>query len=319
MSNPDLAARKRLTKRTSALQRQETLIGYAFILPALIVFLVFVAFPFFASIGLSFTKWNFLGGWKKLKWVGLQNFANLARDRRFGQAFANTFIYSIATVPTSILLALVLAYILNNKVYCRKLLRMAFFIPYISSAVALAAVFKFMFRDDGVINSILLALGIKNPPQWFVSLQLNKIPIIVMVIWTAVGYELVIYMSALQSVPTSLYEAADIDRATGMQKFFYITLPMVSPTTFYLVIVRMIAVFKIFSSVNIMTMAPPPTPTPPWWWKSTATPLAATSLAMPQRSPWCCSCSFSSLPCSTSGDRRSGFIIKERRTPHEKE
>ena len=220
MSNPDLAARKRLTKRTSALQRQETLIGYAFILPALIVFLVFVAFPFFASIGLSFTKWNFLGGWKKLKWVGLQNFANLARDRRFGQAFANTFIYSIATVPTSILLALVLAYILNNKVYCRKLLRMAFFIPYISSAVALAAVFKFMFRDDGVINSILLALGIKNPPQWFVSLQLNKIPIIVMVIWTAVGYELVIYMSALQSVPASLYEAADIDRATGMQKFF---------------------------------------------------------------------------------------------------
>lgn len=257
MSNPDLAAPKRLTKRTSALQRQETLIGYAFILPALIVFLVFVAFPFFASIGLSFTKWNFLGGWKKLKWVGLQNFANLARDRRFGQAFANTFIYSIATVPTSILLALVLAYILNNKVYCRKLLRMAFFIPYISSAVALAAVFKFMFRDDGVINSILLALGIKNPPQWFVSLQLNKIPIIVMVIWTAVGYELVIYMSALQSVPTSLYEAADIDRATGMQKFFYITLPMVSPTTFYLVIVRMIAVFKIFSSVNIMTMGSP--------------------------------------------------------------
>ena len=257
MSNPDLAARKRLTKRTSALQRQETLIGYAFILPALIVFLVFVAFPFFASIGLSFTKWNFLGGWKKLKWVGLQNFANLARDRRFGQAFANTFIYSIATVPTSILLALVLAYILNNKVYCRKLLRMAFFIPYISSAVALAAVFKFMFRDDGVINSILLALGIKNPPQWFVSLQLNKIPIIVMVIWTAVGYELVIYMSALQSVPASLYEAADIDRATGMQKFFYITLPMVSPTTFYLVIVRMIAVFKIFSSVNIMTMGSP--------------------------------------------------------------
>ena len=239
MSNPDLAARKRLTKRTSALQRQETLIGYAFILPALIVFLVFVAFPFFASIGLSFTKWNFLGGWKKLKWVGLQNFANLARDRRFGQAFANTFIYSIATVPTSILL------------------RMAFFIPYISSAVALAAVFKFMFRDDGVINSILLALGIKNPPQWFVSLQLNKIPIIVMVVWTAVGYELVIYMSALQSVPASLYEAADIDRATGMQKFFYITLPMVSPTTFYLVIVRMIAVFKIFSSVNIMTMGSP--------------------------------------------------------------
>lgn len=254
MTNLDLSARKRLSKRSSALQRQENLIGYAFILPALIVFLVFVAFPFFASIGLSFTKWNFLGGWKKLKWIGLKNFTDLAKDRSFRYALGNTFVYTITTVPTSILLSLVLAYILNNKVYCRKLLRMAFFIPYISSAVALAAVFKFMFRDDGVINSVLLSLGVKNPPQWFVNLRLNKIPIIVMVIWTAVGYELVIYMSALQSVPTSLYEAADIDRANGVQKFFYITLPMVSPTTFYLVIVRMIAVFKIFSSVNVMTM-----------------------------------------------------------------
>ncbi len=254
MSNSDIAARKQLTRRTSALQRQENLIGYAFILPALFVFLVFVAFPFFASIGLSFTKWNFLGGWKKLKWVGLKNFVDLTKDRYFRQAFINTFIYAITTVPTSILLALVLAYILNNKVYCRKLLRMAFFVPYISSAVALAAVFKFMFRDDGVINSVLTSLGVANPPQWFVNLSLNKIPIIVMVIWTAVGYELVIYMSALQSVPTSLYEAADIDQANNVQKFFYITLPMVSPTTFYLIIVRMIAVFKIFTSVNVMTM-----------------------------------------------------------------
>lgn len=235
-------------------KRKENLIGYAFVLPALIAFLLFIALPFFASLGLSFTSWNFIGGWKKLKWVGLDNFVQISKDLRFKQAIGNTFIYAITTVPTSIIMALMLAYVLNGKIYFKKTLRMAFFIPYISSTVALAAVFKFMFRDDGIINSILSMLGMTNLPQWFADLSLNKIPIIALVIWTAIGYELIIYMSALQNVPTSLYEAADIDGASGFKKFVKITIPLVSPTTFYLVIIRLIATFKIFSSVEIMTM-----------------------------------------------------------------
>ena len=249
---------KQSRRNFSRMQRQENLIGYAFILPALLAFLILVAFPFFASIGLSFTKWNFIGGWKKLKWVGTDNFVKIwgyiVKKKRFYNALVNTLVYAVTTVPTSIILALILAYVLNNKVFFKRTLRMAFFIPYISSTVALSAVFKFMFRDDGVINSVLMSLGVTNPPDWFVNLDLNKIPIIIMVIWTAIGYELVIYMSALQNVPTSLYEAADIDGANNVQKFWSVTMPMVSPTTFYLLIVRMIAVFKIFSSVNIMTL-----------------------------------------------------------------
>lgn len=240
------------------MQREENFVGYLFVFPALLCFIVFVAFPFAASIGLSFTKWNFLGGWSSLKWVGFDNFQKIfreiARQRRFYHAIINTLIYTVTTVPTSILISLVLAYILNNKVFLRRTLRMAFFIPYISSAVALAAVFKFMFREDGIINNTLSVLGAANPPDWFANLSLNRIPIILLVIWTAVGYELVIYMSALQNVPFTLYEAADIDGASTAKKFWYITMPMVSPTTFYLVIVRLIAVFKIFTSVNIMTM-----------------------------------------------------------------
>lgn len=235
-------------------KRKENLIGYLFITPALLAFLIFIAFPFFASLGLSFTSWNFLGGLKKLKWIGFENFADIASDKRFIQAIINTFIYAAATVPVSILMALVLAYVLNGKVYFRKSLRMAFFIPYISSAVALSAVFKFLFRDDGVINVFLSSLGMQNPPRWFANLQLDKIPIITLVIWTAIGYELIIYMSALQNVPSSLYEAAEIDGASGFVKFLKITMPLVSPTTFYLVVVRLIATFKIFASVNIMTM-----------------------------------------------------------------
>ena len=236
-------------------KRKENLIGYLFVMPALIAFLVFIAFPFFASIGLSFTEWNFLGGWKRLKWVGLENFTEITKDMRFKQAIINTFVYTIATVPTSIIVALGLAYLLNNKVHFKKTLRMAFFIPYISNTVALAAVFKFMFRDDGIINAMLSnVFHVTNTPSWFADPSYNKIPIILLVIWTAIGYEMVIYMAALQNVPVSLYEASEIDGASGWKKFWKITFPLISPTTFYLIIVRFIAVFKIFSSVNIMNL-----------------------------------------------------------------
>lgn len=235
-------------------KRKENLTGWLFVAPMLIAFLVFVAFPFFASIGLSFTKWNFIGGWKRLKWIGLDNFEEMITDTRFIQAIKNTFVYAAATVPTSIIIALGLAYVLNNRVYFKKTLRMAFFIPYISNTVALAAVFKFLFNREGIINRALNALFGMESIDWITTPSVNKIPIILLVIWTALGYELVVYMAALQNVPKNLYEAADIDGASTWKKFWKITFPMISPTTFYLCIVRFIAVFKIFSSVNIITM-----------------------------------------------------------------
>lgn len=235
-------------------KRKENLTGWLFVAPMLIAFLIFVAFPFFASIGLSFTEWNFIGGWKRLKWIGLENFEDMLDDSRFIQAIKNTFVYAAATVPTSILIALGLAYVLNNKVYFKKTMRMAFFIPYISNTVALAAVFKFLFNKEGIINRALNALFGIAAIDWITTPSVNKVPIILLVIWTALGYELVVYMAALQNVPKNLYEAADIDGASGWKKFWKITFPMISPTTFYLCIVRFIAVFKIFSSVNIITM-----------------------------------------------------------------
>ena len=110
-------------------KRKETLTAYAFIAPALIAFLIFIAFPFFASIGLSFTKWNFIGGLKKLKWIGLDNFKEMLSDRRFLNAIKNTFVYAVATVPTSLVIAMGLAFVMNTKVYFKKILRLAFFIP----------------------------------------------------------------------------------------------------------------------------------------------------------------------------------------------
>ncbi len=236
----------------------DNLTAAAFLTPTIIVFFVFVLLPIIFSAVLSFTEWNFLSGLQGIKWVGLKNFRKLFTDKTFHYAVVNTFVYTIATVPLSIIFSLVLAYILNSKVYVKKLLRLCFFIPYISSAVALAAVFKIMFREQGPINMILQnVFAMETLPKWFADSNLNKIPIIVFLIWTSIGYELVIYMAAIQNISPSLTEAAELDGAGSLKRFTKIIVPLISPTTFYLVVVRLIETFKLFTAVNIMTFGTP--------------------------------------------------------------
>lgn len=234
-------------------KRKETLAGYAFISPALITFTVLVAFPMLFTIFLSFTQWNFLSGWDNIKFVGFNNFAKMATDNRFLWGVKNTFVYTLVIVPVSIILALVLAYLLNDKVYMKKSLRLCFFIPYISSSVALAAVFKLLFRENGVVNTVLMnVFGMKEAILWFTDSRFAKIPIMIFVIWVQIGFELIIYMAALQNVPRDLYEAAELDGVSPWKKFWKITFPMISPTTFYLLVVQLIAIFKIFNAIDIM-------------------------------------------------------------------
>lgn len=238
-------------------KKRETLAGWLFLAPALVVFLTLVIIPIFMSLILSFVDWNFLSGISGLKWCGLENFNKLFTvDRKFMLAFTNTLLYAVVTVPISILIALIFAYLLNDKVYLKKFNRMCFFIPYISSMVALTAVFHFLFRSDGPINAILTQVfGVTEVPNWLISTELSKIPISCVVIYAGVGFSLIVYMAALQNVPQELYEAATIDGANGFLKFFKITFPLISPTTFYLCIVRLIAAFKIFTAINAMGMS----------------------------------------------------------------
>ena len=237
---------------------KDNLTAFTFLLPTNVIFITLVVVPIWFSAFLSFTDWNFLSGLSGIKWVGLSNFKKLLADRTFVQAVKNTFIYTIATVPVSIFIALVLAYVLNEKIYGKKFLRLCFFIPYVSNAVALAAVFKVLFRENGPINMFCqYVLRMEELPRWFADSSLNKIPIILFLIWTSIGYELVVYMAAIQNISPSLYEAAEIDGANSFTKFIKITVPLISPTTFYLVIVRLIATFKLFTAVNIMTFGTP--------------------------------------------------------------
>ena len=234
-------------------QKRETIAGWLFLAPALIIFAILVVFPVIMSLCLSFTEWNFLSGLEGIKWKGLANFERLfTRDRKFMMALGNTVFYAFTTAPVSLVIGLLFAFMLNDKVYLRKLNRVFFFIPYICSMVALAAVFRFLFRVDGPINAILnRVLGI-DPVPWLNKTAYNRIPVVCVMIYAAVGYTLIVYMAALQSVPRELYEAATVDGAGALTRFMRITVPMISPTTFYLLIVRLIAAFKAFSALNIM-------------------------------------------------------------------
>ncbi len=243
--------------RMTAMQKKENREGWLFMIPAMIFFISLIIFPVVMSLVLAFTKWNFLTGISGIKWIGVQNFIKIiTRDRRFGMAFRNTILYALTTAPVSIFLALIFAYMINDKVYFKKFNRMCFFIPHISSMVALTAVFRFLFRSDGPINMILVnVFHQEEVPNWLTSTSLCKVPIICVMIYAGIGFCLIVYMAALQGVPRELYEAAAVDGATSMKAFWKITMPLVSPSTFYLCIVRLIAAFKIFTAINVMGMA----------------------------------------------------------------
>lgn len=154
---------------------KENLAAYLFLLPTIIIFLSLVLIPLLSSFVLSFTKWNFISGLKGIKFVGFDNFIKLAKDDYFVSAIKNTLVYTITTVPIIIAVSLGLAYILNGKIYFKKTMRLAFFIPYVCSAVAVSVVFKMLFREDGPINMVLQnVFNVENLPRWFSDGNINK-------------------------------------------------------------------------------------------------------------------------------------------------
>lgn len=245
-----------MKKNVNRLQRSENIAGWCFVMPALIMFLTMTLLPFFISVVVSFLDWNFLKAGDYPKFVGFQHFYDIFTGvNTFKRSFGNTLVYVITIVPMSIIMSLVFAYCMNGRIFGKKALRMMFFAPYICSLVAVGAVFRQLFGGTGLVNQALQSLGlIKEPIQWAVNDKYTKIPVILLSVWSSIGYQLILFTAAMQNVPTSLYEAAKIDGAGGLRRFVSITIPMISPTIFYLVITRMIAVFKIFGSVNILTL-----------------------------------------------------------------
>lgn len=242
-------------KKLTVQQKKNMLNGWLFILPNVLGFLVFIMGPVLASFVLSFTKWD---GFAVPEFVGFQNYIKMFGRESFKISFWNTIYYTAVFVPVTLSLAILAAVLLKNTTRLAKVFRTAFFLPYLSSTVAVAIVWQLLYHPTmGPINTTLMSLGIENPPKWLSSQDWAMLSVIIMSIWRSIGYYMVIYLAALQGIPPMLYEAAEIDGASPVQRFFKITLPSLSPTIFFTLIISVIHSFKVFDQVFILTEGGP--------------------------------------------------------------
>jgi len=226
--------------------------SYLFILPVLIVVTVFVFIPVIASLCLSFTEYDVIN---PPRFVGLKNYATLLfRDPLFWKSVANTCYYVGVVVPFGMCLALALAVLINRIKRFVAFFRTVYFLPMVTSVVAVSVVWKWLYAGDkyGLMNFFLTKLG-AQPVDWLMNPNTTLPAIIVMSIWAGLGYNLLIFLAGLQNIPDFLYEAADIDGASTWQKFMNITIPMLKPTTMFVLIMSTITSFQVFEQVYIMT------------------------------------------------------------------
>ncbi|MEW4368555.1 sugar ABC transporter permease [Paenibacillus sp. JQZ6Y-1] len=236
-------------KKGSSLYRKEKIYGYLFILPPVIGFLLFTLYPALYSIYGSFTDWNGLG---QMNFIGLDNYKVLFTDNFFYTSMYNTFFLMIG-IPIGLLLSLLLALGLNRKIPGTTAFRVIYYVPVISSLAAISILWQWAYNGDyGLVNQFLDLFGIKGP-NWLANTSTVKPAIILMTIWKGLGYSMLLYLAALQSVSRSYYEAAELDGASGFSMFRHITWPMVRPVTFFLVVTNIIGGSQIFTEINIMT------------------------------------------------------------------
>ncbi len=228
---------------------------YLFIAPALIIFLVFSIYPIASMIQLSFFEWDFISPTKLF--VGFQNYITLFQDSGFYQTLSNTFVYMILTVGLGILFGVLLALFLNKKSKVNSFMQSIIFSPYIVSLASISFLWMWLMNTDfGLINYILSIFKI-GPVDWLGSPKIALFSLVIISVWKTVGYNTIIILSALQSIPKHLYEAASLDKANRRQTFLKITFPMISPTLFFLTIVNIIASFKVFDTIQIITQGGP--------------------------------------------------------------
>ena len=242
--------------KKKSLTRRKQLVAYSFILPNLLGFFIFTFVPIVFSLLLSFCEWNSGGD---IKFVGLDNFIQMfTRDKSFWISLKNTIYYTVVTVPVTLGLALFLAILMNKPLKGRVFFRSVLFFPYVASLVAIAVVWMALFNPDrGPINSILMAIGIQNPPRWAASTTWAMPTIIGLTVWKGMGYYMVVYLAALQGVSRDLYEAASLDGANKWQQFTNITWPCVTPTTFYILMMLVVATLKSYDIMYITTQGGP--------------------------------------------------------------
>ena len=254
MTKGNIAGRR---GRRLNLKQREALTGWLFVSPALIGFGIFTFGAILYSLYLSFTDYNLLGS---PEWLGLENYIRaFTNDQYFYQYFGNTFYFALVLVPVVLVISLFLAILINKKVgKIAKAYRVALFLPSITSTVAVSMVWLWIFNPDmGIMNNFLTAIGFHNPPMWLSDPEWSKPALIIMRVWQMSGYYMLLFLAGLQTIPETLYEAAEVDGASSWQKFRRITVPLLSNTTFVVVILLVIESFNMFESIFVMTEGGP--------------------------------------------------------------
>ncbi|WP_242426300.1 sugar ABC transporter permease [Vibrio sp. qd031] len=246
---------KKTPPKSRSFHRFYDINGWSFVLPAVILIALFLLYPIAESLWMSLHS----GKGVVTKFVGLRNVERLFNDPVFLKALSNTFIFLIVQVPIMILLSLILSSCLNQpNLKFRGFFRLAIFLPCVTSLVAYSILFKSMFALDGVINSTLLWLGIiESAIPWMTDPFWAKVMIIIAITWRWTGYNMIFYLSAMQNIDKSIYEAAKIEGVSPVRQFFFITVPLLKPTILFTSIMSTIGTLQVFDEVMNMTQGGP--------------------------------------------------------------
>lgn len=237
---------KVFSKYLSKYQDQPAIAAWLLLAPALIILGIFVVFPIFYLAYLSLTSGHLtLGG---VRWVGMGNYIRLFKNPEFWQIIGNTLYFSLATLIPSLVLPLAIAVFLNRQIFAKGLWRSLYFLPSIVSIVAAGLGWRWLFQPDGIINGLL-----NIQLAWFNEPHLAMLILILLSIWKQLGFNMVIFLAGLQTIPQQRYEAAELDGANDWHQFWHITLPSLSPTTIFVIVSTVIFSFRSFEQVYVVT------------------------------------------------------------------
>lgn len=239
-----------MKKLLSDLLNKQAFAGYIFILPAIVGTLIFIIIPIFCSFGLSFTKWDLLNS---IDFVGLDNYKKIFTEPVLVKILINTFVYAISVTVLGVIIPLVLAYILNCKIRGSEFFKTAYFLPFVTPMIVIGIIWEWIFDPNiGILNNVL-HLHI----NWLYDTNFAMPALIIVSVWKLIGYNMVIFLSGFSAMNNELLEASKIDGANEYETFRFISVPLLSPTIFFVVIITAISSFQVFDLIYVMTQGGP--------------------------------------------------------------
>lgn len=241
---------KKIRKFWINLSNSQTSAAWIFVFPALLGMLIFIIIPIFFSFGLSFAKWDLLN---PIQFVGLDNYKEIFTEPLFGKILLNTVVFAFATSFFGVIIPLILAAIMNSKIRGADFFKTAYFLPFITPMIVIGIVWEWIFDPNiGLLNKVLqVHINWLYDPHW-------AMPALILVsVWKLIGYNMIIFLSGFSGISNSMFEAAKIDGANPVETFFYVTIPLLSPTIFFVVIITAVSSFQIFDLIYLMTQGGP--------------------------------------------------------------